>query len=108
VISPELPERTADMAAKQKLTFPILWDERSTVAEAFGLAFTLPDDLKQVYLGFGNDLAVRNGDPSWRLPVPSRFVVDGSGIVRCVQADPDYTFRPEAETTLEALRKVVG
>jgi peroxiredoxin len=108
VISPELPERTADMAAKQKFTFPILWDERSTVAEAFGLAFTLPDDLKQVYLGFGNDLAVRNGDPSWRLPVPSRFVVDASGIVRFVQADPDYTYRPEAETTLEALRKVVG
>jgi peroxiredoxin len=96
------------MAAKQKLTFPILWDERSTVAEAFGLAFTLPADLKQVYLGFGNDLAVRNGDASWRLPVPSRFVVDGSGIVRSVQADPDYTYRPEAETTLDALRKVVG
>jgi peroxiredoxin len=107
VISPELPERTADMAAKQRLTFPILWDERSKVAEAFGLAFVLPDDLRQVYLGFGNDLAVRNGDPSWRLPVPSRFVVDARGIVRSVQADPDYTYRPEAETTLEALRAVV-
>lgn len=107
VISPEVPDRTADMAAKQKLTFPILWDERSVVAESFGLAFVLPDDLRQVYLGFGNDLAVRNGDPSWRLPVPSRFVVDGDGIVRSVQADPDYTYRPEAETTLEALRKVV-
>jgi peroxiredoxin len=106
VISPELPERTADMAAKQKLTFPIVWDENSDVAEAFGLAFTVPADLKTVYLGFGNDLAVRNGDPSWRLPVPSRFVIDGQGIVRFVQADPDYTYRPEPETTLEALRKV--
>ena len=96
------------MAAKQKLAFPILWDEQSKVAEAFGLAFTLPDDLRQVYLGFGNDLAVRNGDPSWRLPVPSRFVIDAAGIVRSVQADPDYTHRPEPETTLEILRKVVG
>jgi peroxiredoxin len=108
VISPELPERVAGMAARQKLTFPILWDEKSRVAEAFGLAFTLPDDLRQVYLSFGNDLAVGNGDPSWRLPVPSRFVVDAGGIVRAVQADPDYTYRPEPETTLEALRKVVG
>ena len=96
------------MAAKPKLTFPVLWDERSTVAEAFGLAFVLPDDLRQVYLGFGNDLTQRNGDPSWRLPVPSRFVVDRDDIVRSVQADPDYTHRPEAETTLEALRRVVG
>jgi peroxiredoxin len=107
VISPELPARTADMAAKQNLTFPIVWDEKSKVAQAFGLAFTLPDDLRQVYLGFGNDLALRNGDPSWQLPVPSRFVVDAEGIVRSVQADPDYTYRPEAETTLEALRQVV-
>jgi peroxiredoxin len=96
------------MAAKQKLTFPILWDENSKVAEAFGLAFVLPDDLREVYRSFGNDLAVRNADASWRLPVPSRFVVDKAGIVRAVQADPDYTHRPEPETTLEALRKVVG
>jgi peroxiredoxin len=108
VISPEFPERTAAMATQLKLTFPILWDERLKVGEAFGLAFTLPDDLKTVYLGFGNDLAVRNGDPSWRLPVPARFVIDARGIVRSVQADPDYTYRPEPETIVDALRKVVG
>ena len=108
VISPERPERVADMAAKHKLTFPILWDEASRVAEAFGLAFTLPDDLRKVYLGFGNDLAVANGDPSWRLPVPARFVVDADGIVRSVDADPDYTHRPEPEATVAFLRKLVA
>lgn len=108
MISPELPERTADMAAKQKLTFPILWDRNCEIAEAFGLAFTLPEDLRAVYLGFGIDLAIRNGDPSWRLPVPSRFVIDRGGIVRLVQADPDYTHRPEPESTLAALREIVA
>ena len=102
-----MPAAIAAMAAKQKLTFPILWDERCETAAAFGLAFTLPDDLRQVYLGFGNDLAVRNGDPSWQLPVPSRFVIDAKGIVRSVQADPDYRYRPEPETTLDVLRRVV-
>lgn len=108
VISPELPQFVGPMAARQRLLFPIVWDEQCSVAEAFGLAFTLPDDLRQVYLGFGNDLAVRNGDPSWRLPMPARFLIDGGGIVRSVEADPDYRFRPEPETTLEALRKVVA
>lgn len=108
MISPELPERTADMAGKHHLTFPILWDDQSRVAEAFGLAFTLPDDLKGVYLGFGNDLAIRNGDPSWRLPIPSRFVIDRKGVVRLVQADPDYRFRPEPESTVEVLRAVAS
>jgi peroxiredoxin len=96
------------MAAKQKLTFPILWDEQSRVAEAFGVAFVLPEDLRQVYLGFGNDLAVQNGDPSWQLPVPSRFVIDPEGTIVAVQADPDYTYRPEAGTTLDLLRDLVA
>jgi peroxiredoxin len=107
VISPEIQERTAAMAVRHKFTFPILWDERMKVAEAFGLAFVLPEDLRDVYRSFGNDLAVRDADPSWRLPVPSRFVIDKGGIIRSVQADPDYTYRPEPETTVEALRKVV-
>jgi peroxiredoxin len=108
VISPELPSYIATMAARHKLTFPILWDEKSKVAEAFGLAFTLPDDLREVYRSFGNDLAVKNGDPSWRLPVPARFVIDAKGIVRAVEADPDYRYRPEPTATLDVLRKVVA
>ena len=95
------------MAERHKLTFPILWDQKCLVAAAYGLAFTLPDDLRDVYRSFGNDLAVKNGDPSWQLPVPARFVIDAQGIVRSVEADPDYTHRPEPETTLDALRKVV-
>jgi peroxiredoxin len=107
VISPQLPPAIAEMVLAQKLTFPILWDEKSRVSTAFGLTFSLPDDLKEVYLGFGNDLAVRNGDPAWVLPVPARFVIDTEGIVRSVEADPDYTHRPPVEGTLAALRKVV-
>ena len=92
------------MAARHKLTYPILWDEKLKVAESFGLVFTLPDDLREVYRGFGNDLAVANADPSWRLPVPARFVIDRDGIVRSVEADPDYRYRPEPEATLAVLR----
>ncbi len=108
VISPELPVRTADMATKQKLTFPIVWDEKSAVAEAFGLAFMLPDDLREVYLSLGIDLPLRNGDASWQLPVPARFVVDGEGIVRSVEADVDYKYRPEPEPTVALLRDIVA
>jgi len=39
--------------------------------------------------------------------VPSRFVIDRTGIVRHVEADPDDTFRPEPAATLDRLRKVV-
>ncbi len=107
MISPQLAPAIATMVEAQKLTFPILWDEKNAVAGAYGIAHTLPLDLREVYLGFGNDLAVRNGDPSWQLPVPARFVIDAQGIVRSVEADPDYTHRPPVEATLAALRSVV-
>jgi peroxiredoxin len=106
VISPELPSHVTTMAERHKLSFPILWDEESRVAEAYGLAFMLPDDLREVYRSFGIDLAARNGDPSWRLPVPSRFVIDGAGIVRAAEADPDYRYRPEPGATVAELRKL--
>ena len=104
VLSPELPKFSAELAAKHQLTFPILNDHGCLVARAFGLAFTLPDDLKGVYLSFKNDLAMRNGEPSWQLPIPARFVIDGNGITRAADVDPDYTVRPEPELTVAALR----
>ena len=107
VLSPELPPATAALAVKHSLTFPIVWDQGNAVAEAFGLAFTLPEDLRAVYLSFGNDLAKRNDDPSWRLPMPARFVIDAAGVIRSAEADPDYTTRPEPEATLETLKRVV-
>ena len=105
VFTPELANYTADMAGKQNLSFPICHDQMCAIAEALGLAFTLPDDLKDVYKNnFKNDLAVKNGDPSWRLPMPARFVVDKSGIIRAADVDPDYTVRPEATQTLAVLK----
>lgn len=85
------------------LPFELLRDFGNQVAEAYGLVFTLPDDLREIYLKFGIDLARGNGDGTWRLPVPARFVIDGQGIIRAVDADPDYTRRPEPARTVEIL-----
>ena len=86
------------------LSFELLRDFGNQVAEAYGLAFTLPDDLRALYQKFGIDLARGNGDGTWRLPVPARFVIDRQGVIRAVDADPDYTRRPEPAATVEILR----
>ena len=82
----------------------MLRDFGNHVAEAYGLAFTLPADLQAIYQKFGIDLPKGNGDGTWRLPIPARFVIDQQGIIRAAESDPDYTTRPEPEDTLEALR----
>ena len=85
------------------LPFELLRDFGNRVAEAYGLVFTLPDDLREIYLKLGIDLARGNGDGTWRLPVPARFVIDRDGIIRAVDADPDYTRRSEPARTVEIL-----
>jgi hypothetical protein len=48
-----------------------------------------------------------NAEPERQMltrPMPGRFVIDVSGIVRAVDVDPDYRYRPEPEKTLEEVR----
>ena len=106
VFSGEKPDISKGLADKQKLTYPIIADKGQAIARSFGLVFMLPDDLKAVYQGFGIDLPKNTGYPAWELPVPSRFVIDRRGVVRSVDADPDYTVRPEATETLAKLRSI--
>ena len=103
-VSPELPEHLREIKAQRKLTFDILHDPGGAVAAKYGLNFTLPGDLQGVYAGFGLDLPTLNGDGAWQLPMPARYIIDGSGTIRYARVHPDYTTRPEVDDTLEALR----
>lgn len=81
----------------------MLSDAGNAYAKQLGLVFTFPDDLKDVYETLGLALPDYNGDDSWQLPLPTRIVVDRNGTIRVIDADPDYTVRPEPSATLEAL-----
>jgi hypothetical protein len=87
-----------------KLDFALLFNAGNKVAEAYGLAMQLPDDLIKVYTGGGIDLPTFDGDSSWRLPVPARIVLAKGGAVLGIEADPDYTCRLEPDETLAVLR----
>jgi peroxiredoxin len=95
------PRETED---PKPLSFYVLRDFGNRVAEQYGLAFTLPDDLRAIYERGGIDLARGNGDGTWRLPIPARIVIDRHGTIRAVDADPDYTRRPEPAATVEVLK----
>jgi peroxiredoxin len=87
-----------------KLGFELLFDAGNKVAEAYGIAMQLPDDLIEIYTRFGIDLPKFDGDNTWRLPVPARILLAKGGAVLSIEADPDYTRRPEPEDTLAVLR----
>ena len=104
MVSPELGDISAALAAKHGLTFPIVHDDQQSIARAFGLVFTIPDDVKGVYQSFGIDLPKNTGRAVWELPMPARFVIDRHGIIRGADVDPDYTVRPEPAATLAVLQ----
>jgi peroxiredoxin len=105
-ITPQLAEASRLLISRHKIAFDLLSDPGNEYTATLGLRFKLPDDLKAVYLSFGNDLAMRNGEDSWTLPMPGRFVVDRAGVVRAVDVDPDYEHRPEPQKTVDDVKNL--
>ncbi|MBN8904557.1 MAG: AhpC/TSA family protein [Rhodospirillales bacterium] len=105
-ISPQTAPNRRKSQRDNKLTFPILSDEKSRVAAAFGLRFSLPDYLVELYKGFKNDLPAFNDDPAWVLPMPARFVIGSGGVIAYAEVNPDYTQRPDPSELLPVLDKL--
>jgi len=106
VISPQIQRTQREPEDQPPLPLEHLHDRGNDVANCYRLAFQLPEDLKAVYRGFGLDLAKAHGDQSWTLPMPARFVVDRTGVIRSADVDPDYTRRTEPADTLAVLRSL--
>jgi peroxiredoxin len=103
-ISPQTAQHSREFAEQRKLRFPVLHDPGNAVAERYGLTYEFSEGFRELYMGFGIDLGDYNGDDSWVLPIPGRFIVDSGEIIRYAEADPDYMIRPEPADTLEALK----
>ena len=104
VLTPELERYTRSLHKKLNLTFDILTDLHLKTAEQFGLVFTLPDYLRELYKSFGSTLDRFHDESEYRLPMPARYVIDTQGIIRTADVNADYTIRPEPSETLRRLR----
>ncbi len=91
---------------QNKLSYPILVDEGGKTADEFGIRFRLQDELIDAYRGFDVDLPVINGEPSWTLPMPARYVIAQDGTIAYAEVSPDYTKRPDPSELLPVLRKL--
>jgi peroxiredoxin len=103
-VSPQLRQNSLKSERENKVTFPILSDPGNEVAARFGLRFKLPDYLIELYRdSFKNDLSRTNGDSSWTLPMPARYVIGMDGVIAYAEVSPDYTHRPDPQELLPAL-----
>lgn len=102
-VSPQTPDESLSTAEKNALAFPVLSDHGSTVAQAFGIAFDLAEELRPIYARFNHALPVVNGVDSWALPIPATYVIARDGRIALAFVDPDYRNRLEPATILVTL-----
>ncbi|MFD0962433.1 hypothetical protein [Pseudofulvibacter geojedonensis] len=67
----------------------------------------MKDPLKSLYKDtFKISLPNYNGDDSWTLPIPARFIIGTDGVIKYVEYSIDYTKRPNPDVLVEALEAI--
>ena len=91
--------------------FEVLSDSGNQVAQTYKVALTLPESLRWVYSEtFKLDLPAFNGDDSWTLPMPSRFIVDQQAVIRAadvkeVRAELDIDCRKLSQSRCDSYQE---
>ncbi len=73
---------------------------RTVAVESFSAA---PDDLREVHRALGADHSHFNGEDSWTLPMPARYVIGQDGVIAYAEVNADYTRRPEPSALFPVL-----
>jgi peroxiredoxin len=110
-ISPQTTRQNTFTLEQHALQYPLLADPGAAIAERFGIAHTIPQDLRSYYqsilinIPFNNaGLSYHNAtEASWRLPLPAVFVIDQTNTILFAEAHADSRVRPEPADVLAVL-----
>jgi len=102
-IGPQIERQSDFMVGQHGIPFPVLTDPGCTLAEQFGIVYTVPEYYREYYLSILVNIPFVNGDRSWRLPLPATYVVNPGGRIILAEAHADFRVRPEPEDVLAAV-----
>ena len=105
-VSPQLPNESLTTAESAGLSFTVLSDPGSRLADRMGIAFDQTDEILEAQRGLGLDLTKVNAEGAVRLPRPTVLIVDQNRMVRFVDIRPDYTARTEVIDIIQALSEI--
>jgi peroxiredoxin len=106
-ISPQLALHSRRMKRQNKTDAPLLVDAGGAIAAQFGVRWSVPPDLREVYQRTGVDLVHFNGEDGWALPMNALYVDGIDGVIAYAAVDPDFrrTIDPSGVLpTLDRLR----
>jgi peroxiredoxin len=107
-VSPQVPPRLAGIKNRFGFGFPVASDTGNGLARRFGITFTASAASRAHALAQGSDLGAALGTGQWELPMPTIVVIDQNRVVRFADVHPDWLVRTEAETVIDAVRRLVA
>jgi peroxiredoxin len=113
-ISPQTSRQNSFTLQQHNLPYPLLSDPAATIAEKFGIAYTIPAEHRRYFqsilinIPFNNaGLSYHNAtEASWRLPLPAVYVVAPNNTIIFAEAHADFRVRPEPADILAALDRL--
>jgi peroxiredoxin len=113
-ISPQTTRQNSFTLQQHNLPYPLLSDPAATIAEKFGIAYTIPAEHRRYFqsilinIPFNNaGLSYHNAtETSWRLPLPAVYVVAPNSTIIFAEAHADFRVRPEPADILAALDRL--
>ena len=113
-ISPQTTRQNNFTLQQHGLNYPLLSDPGATIAEKFGIAYTIPPEHRPYFqsilinIPFNNaGLSYHNAtEQSWHLPLPAVFVIKQDNTVAFSEAHADFRVRPEPAAVLAALEQI--
>ena len=110
-ISPQTPRQNSFMLQQHALTFPLLSDPGCTLAERFGVAYTISPAQRLYYQSILINIPFNNAglsyhtatEASWRLPLPATFLIRPDRTVALAESHADFRVRTEPTDVLALL-----
>ncbi len=110
-MSPQTARQSSFMIDQHALTFPVLTDPGASVAEQYGVAYSVSQAQRLYYQGILINIPFNNAglsyhtatEASWRLPVAATFLIKPDSTIAFSQAHADFRVRPEPEEILSLL-----
>jgi len=109
IAPPPSPECVAvEQADAARLPFTTLIDEGMKVAIAYGVAYTLPVQLRPIYLehGYAPPRNAKAGE--WLVPIPATYLISSNGTIVLGAVDVDYRNQLHSGQLVTALNGMHG
>jgi peroxiredoxin len=107
-LSPQKPDGSLSTQEANSLTFTVLSDPGNQIAGKLGIQVRQSAATRNAQLELGLDVAAGNADGTDALPMPTVVVIDADGVIRWMDAQPDYSRRTEVGEILPAVDRALG